>query len=107
MERQVCRDAYMAAEQFAVLAAYISYEVFRKPSQMQEKDCMCTAVYCGHASGEKCLLPAGVLIRIAVGTIKSGLGPHRIIRMCKSCWVNLQQNLPGFSYSVLPESKAG
>ena len=74
---------------------------------MSEKDCECTAVCCGHARGEKCPYPAGILLRVAVGTEQSGLGPHRVIRVCNSCWVNLQQNLPGFFYPSFPESKAG
>ena len=78
--------------------------VNRKPSEMQEKDCMCTAVYCGHARGEKCSHPGNILIRLAVGTAQSGLGPTRIVRMCNPCWVNLERNLPGFFYPTLPES---
>jgi hypothetical protein len=39
---------------------------------MQETQCMCTAVFCGHALGEKCPRPLQMVLKIAAGTYKSG-----------------------------------
>jgi hypothetical protein len=74
---------------------------------MQEKQCMCTAVFCGHALGEKCPRSPGILLKIAVGTTNSGFGPQMQIALCDTCWFNLQRYLPGFFYSTLPREKAG
>jgi hypothetical protein len=68
---------------------------------------MCTAVFCGHARGEKCPHPANILVKLASGTQQSGLGAHHIIKVCNQCWVNLERNLPGFFNAILPESRAG
>jgi hypothetical protein len=35
-------------------------------------------------------------------TTEYGLGPYRIVRICKLCWVNFERNLPGFFYPILP-----
>jgi hypothetical protein len=74
---------------------------------MQETQCRCTAVFCGHATGEKCPKPAGILLRMAIGTADSGFGPQSQVALCHDCWVNFQRYLPGFFYSKLPWQKAG
>ena len=74
---------------------------------MQKKDCMCTAVFCGHVRGEKCPHPAEILVRMAIGTEQSGLGPHRDVRICNLCWGIFRGMCPNFStQSCLSQRRA-
>ena len=74
---------------------------------MEEKQCMCTAVFCGHAFGEKCPNQESVQLRMAVGTGTSGFGLQVDIGMCSFCWANLQRTLPGLFHSKLPVKGKG
>jgi hypothetical protein len=74
---------------------------------MQETQCMCTAVFCGHAKNEKCQRRAAIFLKIAIGTSNSGFGPQIQLGLCRDCWVNFQRYLPGLLYSKLPWQKAG
>jgi hypothetical protein len=91
---------------FDLLNAIHSNARVQKEPPMNEKHCMCTAVFCGHAFGETCPNQEAVRVRISVGTERSIFSPQREIGMCESCWTNLQRNLPGLLYSSLPVKKA-
>ena len=88
---------------FVTKLEHRSAEIIRQYSErdflMNEKHCMCTAVFCGHASREICPNQESVRVRLSVGTEMSGFGPQLEIGMCEPCWANLQRNLPGLFYS--------
>ena len=64
---------------------------------MQTLPCHCTAVFCGHASGERCPRPAQIILRIAVATLDTRFAPPINIPICQACWTNFQSHLPGFA----------
>ena len=69
---------------------------------------MCTAVFCGHALGEKCPHPflISLKIKMKAETSNSHFGPEAEIGICKMCWFNLQKYLPGFFRSTPAWEKA-
>jgi len=74
---------------------------------MQETECMCTAVFCGHALREQCPRPIFIFLKVASGTSNTSFGSEIRIGICEMCWFNLQRYIPGFFGSALPWDKAG
>ncbi len=76
---------------------------------MQEKECMCTAVFCGHALGERCPHPVliALKIRITADASNADFGPEIEIGICRTCWLNLQRYLPNLFPSATTWEKAG
>jgi hypothetical protein len=73
---------------------------------MQETQCMCSAVFCGHALGEKCPRPLKIVLKISAGTYKSGFSPQIEVALCYECWLNFQRHLPGLFSSELRGQQA-
>ena len=72
---------------------------------MQNLPCACTAVYCGHASGEQCPRLARVTLLIALGALEPHFFSPRDIPLCEHCLANFQRYLPGFAPTLLPWHK--
>jgi hypothetical protein len=56
--------------------------------------CVCTAEFCGHASGERCGKPVRVKLKISMALGDSEFGQETEAGICDECWERVQKQLP-------------